>query len=199
MVVTKATYARVALENGDAVWELDEGRLREKPPGIASLNDAMVELGFRLAAGLDRVRINAGRGCLVGTSRWTPTLYGPDVFVPDALTVSRRGRRVLESCEEPLPLVAKVRSSLVPATRATTSTSTQSSPSTAPAATTRSGASTSSIGRSTPGSANRTAPMPRRPMARPPPSAPRRSPASRSPSPSSSRTDPDAARSLSFS
>jgi Uma2 family endonuclease len=109
MPVTEQTYRRVALEDPEGHWELDRGRLREKPAMSHDHNYAMTYLGGQLIAQLDRtefqVRINAGR-----VRRTDETYYIPDIIVfPARLAGSLRGRvDVLESYDAPLPFVAEV-------------------------------------------------------------------------------------------
>jgi Uma2 family endonuclease len=109
MPVSMKTYERVALEDGDGLWELVCGRLREKPGMTADHNQTMTNAGLLIAAQLDantyHIRINAGR------MRRETTAYIPDVMViPTPLfEQTRRERpRGLEVYTEPLPLVVEV-------------------------------------------------------------------------------------------
>lgn len=111
MPVTERTFHQIALEDPDHQWELHHGVLREKPSMSFRHNDTMTYLGVQLANQLDpsifRVRINAGR-----VSRLTETYYIPDVFViPVSLLDPDKDRPdVLETYEQPLPLVVEIRS-----------------------------------------------------------------------------------------
>lgn len=108
MPVSAETYERVALEDGDGVWELHCGRLVEKPGMTVEHADSLNELSFMLRRQLDpaeyRVRANTGR------TRWSPEGY----FVPDVCVVSNalaqrlRGTGRLEVNTDPLPFVAEV-------------------------------------------------------------------------------------------
>jgi Uma2 family endonuclease len=110
--VTWETYERVSLED-DENWELHDGRLRAKPAATWAHNDAVSDLGFALAAQLDRrhfsIRMNAGR-VRCSTRQYHLTCYVPDVFVvPYALTVPLRGRpEALEVYDDPVSLVVEV-------------------------------------------------------------------------------------------
>jgi Uma2 family endonuclease len=108
MPVSERTYRQVALEDPEGQWELDRGRLRRKPAMTLEHNQVASELFFALRQQLDRgaydVRLNMGHVQLPGGS-----YYIPDVFVvPVELQHPLRGRRVLETYDEPLPLVVEV-------------------------------------------------------------------------------------------
>ena len=111
MVVSTKTYEQVALEDPDGQWELDRGRLRQKPGMTNEHNSAMRTLVEELHAQLDRkeyaVDMNATR-LRVSTG----SFYIPDVTViPRALVRKARerlGRDRLEVYEEPMPLVVEV-------------------------------------------------------------------------------------------
>jgi Uma2 family endonuclease len=109
MSVSAATYERLALEDPDHVWELDCGRLRQKPPMTYAHNDLMFELAHRLRLQLDpgqyRVRVNSAR-VVYGAARY----YVPDVcVVPVTVTGPLRDQPdALERYAEPLPLVVEV-------------------------------------------------------------------------------------------
>ena len=112
MAITDQTYHRIALADPDRQWEIDGGRLREKPPMSAEHNDLMFYLGHLLQLQLDRdlyhLRVNAGR-----LQRTSDRVYIPDVAViPVALERPMRGRPgTLEVYADPLPLVVEIWSS----------------------------------------------------------------------------------------
>ena len=99
MVVSAMTYEQVALEDPDGQWELDCGRLRQKPGMTYGHNDAMRKLARRLGTQLDErafaVDMNATR-LRVSTG----SFYIPDLTViPRALVQKPReqlGRERLE-------------------------------------------------------------------------------------------------------
>ena len=110
MPVSEETYERVALEDGDRVWELVCGRLREKPPVTMPHAETARNLVAVLSRQLDRRRfsvdLNQAR-LRISTGRW----YVPDVCVIPRELVRRqdaslRGR--LEMYIDPLPLVVEV-------------------------------------------------------------------------------------------
>jgi Uma2 family endonuclease len=109
MAVTERTYQIVALEDPDGNWELDRGRLREKPGMTAAHNQIGFDLGFAIQQQLDRgeyrVRVNSGR-----TKRSDETYYIPDVFVvPTRLVAPQLARSdQLEIYEDPLPFVVEI-------------------------------------------------------------------------------------------
>ena len=53
MVVSAKTYEQVALEDPDGQWELECGRLRQKPGMTAEHGFLMQELGFQLMRWLE--------------------------------------------------------------------------------------------------------------------------------------------------
>lgn len=109
MGISMKTYEQIALEDGDGLWELVCGRLREKPGMTYDHNQTMTNTGLLIAAQLDpdayRIRINAGR------MRMETTAYIPDVMVIPAPLFEKLRRerpRGLEMYREPLPLVVEV-------------------------------------------------------------------------------------------
>jgi Uma2 family endonuclease len=110
MVIRAQTYEQVALEDPDGQWELDCGRLRQKPGMTYEHNGAagalLVELAVQLERGEFQVYMNAPRLRIPSGS-----FYIPDItVVPRALFRQRRQRRRgrLEVYEEPMPLVVEV-------------------------------------------------------------------------------------------
>jgi len=109
MSVVAQSFERVALDAPEVLWELHEGRLREKPGMSFRHNDTTVYLGTQLVNQLDpteyRVRINVGH-----VRHADETYYIPDIFVfPVALVGPERDRPdVLEVYDAPLPLVVEV-------------------------------------------------------------------------------------------
>jgi Uma2 family endonuclease len=109
MAVTERTFRIVALEDPEGHWELDRGRLREKPGMTASHNQLGFDLGVAITLQLDRreyrVRVDSARA-----KRSDETYYIPDVFVvPMRLVAPQLGRSdQLEIYEEPLPFVAEI-------------------------------------------------------------------------------------------
>ena len=110
MVISSQTYEQLALEDPDGFWELDCGRLCQKPGMTVEHNDVTSKLTRRLITQLDerdfRVDMNLARLRIP-----TGSFYIPDVAViPRALV--RRARqersRRLEVYEEPVPLVVEV-------------------------------------------------------------------------------------------
>ena len=110
MVISSQTYEQLALEDPDGFWELDSGRLRQKPGMTVEHNDVTSKLTRRLITQLDerdfRVDMNLARLRIP-----TGSFFIPDVAViPQALVrwaKAQRSRR-LEVYEEPVPLVVEV-------------------------------------------------------------------------------------------
>jgi Uma2 family endonuclease len=102
-------YRAIALGTPDAVLELHDGELREKPPMSWEHGDVNVELGYLLRQQLNReefrVRINEGR-----VRRSAGRYYVPDiVVVPASLAPLFRGQPgTLPVFRDPLPLVVEV-------------------------------------------------------------------------------------------
>ena len=109
MAVSATTYEQVALEDDDGHWELECGRLRQKPAMTFDHNRLMRKVASELILQLDRrafeVAMDSSR------TRIEPgSFYIPDVAVIPAALIERgrqTGRR-LEVCEEPLPLVIEI-------------------------------------------------------------------------------------------
>ena len=107
--VSEQEYRRIALGDDDHLWELHQGRLREKPGMGVEHNDLLTELAFALRSQLGRrefrVRSNSAR-----TRHTAESYYIPDVVVvPVELERPLRGRPgTLEIYNEPLPLVVEV-------------------------------------------------------------------------------------------
>jgi len=111
MVISVRTYEQIALEDGDAVWELAGGVLRQKPGMTYEHNEAMTALAWQFMAQFDQreftVRVNASRLHIESTGSY----YVPDLFViPRRLAERVRDARPqrLEVYDEPLPLVVEV-------------------------------------------------------------------------------------------
>lgn len=110
MAISAQTYEQVALEDDDGQWELECGRLRQKPGMTVEHNDVTSELTRRLITQVDgrefRVDMNLARLRIP-----TGSFYIPDVAVIPRALVDRakkeRSRR-LEVYDEPLPLVVEV-------------------------------------------------------------------------------------------
>jgi Uma2 family endonuclease len=109
MPISEATYERVALEDGDGIWELVCGRLLEKPPMTAEHEDIGARLSRRLNMQLDErlysVRANSGR----------LKIPGGNYRIPDVCVIPREFVRELQSSPgtfevyaQPMPLVVEV-------------------------------------------------------------------------------------------
>jgi Uma2 family endonuclease len=109
MDVSVKTFEQLALEDGDARWELDRGVLRQKPDMSMQHNRAMFELGFQIRSqvltDVFSVRVNGSHLALGGDS-----FYIPDVcVVPVELEREFEGAADrLETYALPLPFVAEV-------------------------------------------------------------------------------------------
>ena len=107
--ISGEAYERLALAEPDRKWELREGVLCEKPGMTAAHNWLEVKLGHMLMSQPDwsvfQVRVVAGR-----VRRPEATYFIPDVFVmPTALVTPLLNQQdVLESFDQPLPLVVEV-------------------------------------------------------------------------------------------
>lgn len=108
MPISAETYKRVALEDGDAQWELDCGRLREKPPMTAAHNHTgrllrrqierqLPEADYEVAE-TARLRIASG------------SFYVPDLVVLPAELVAAalQQPRELEVYAAAVPLVIEI-------------------------------------------------------------------------------------------
>jgi len=107
-VVSEAAYRQLVLEEPDAHWELDCGRLRQKPGMTAAHNQTISRLLRQLYGQLDErafdVRSNDGR------VRLSPQhYYIPDVcVVPIEMVLPQLPARDLEAYGLPLPLIVEV-------------------------------------------------------------------------------------------
>ena len=110
MVISAKTYEQVALEDPDGFWELDCGRLRQKPGMTYEHGDAAAALMTALVLQLDprtfRVYMNEPRLRIPSGSFYIPDLaVVPRAFMQQARS-ERPGR--LAMFEQPLPLVVEV-------------------------------------------------------------------------------------------
>ena len=108
MAVSYATYERVALEDGDGIWELVCGRLREKPQMTQDHNILMRRLAAQLSRQLDEdvMQVSQNSPSLKISSG---TYFVPDLCViPAGLEAAGSRATSLEMYAQPLPLVAEV-------------------------------------------------------------------------------------------
>jgi Uma2 family endonuclease len=108
MPISEKTFHQVALEDPEGHWELFCGDLRQKPSMTMEHNNVADELHYSLRQQLDRdqfrVRSNIGH-VRISADQY----YIPDVFVvPVELQIPLRGQQILETYEEPLPLVVEI-------------------------------------------------------------------------------------------
>jgi Uma2 family endonuclease len=106
--ISNEAYERLALAAPNVGWELWDGVPREKPGMTAAHNVFQMTLGYMLMSQLDpsefEVRINTGRVHRPGS-----TYFIPDVFVvPTAYVDALFDQHVLETYEQPLPLVVEI-------------------------------------------------------------------------------------------
>lgn len=109
MPVTLKTFAQLALEDPEGLWELHRGVPRGKPPMTQEHNTVIRRLGAALARRLDPELYEV----CTNTGRLTPpdgSSYVPDVFV---LPLARKRPwadrpSTLEAYSEPMPLVVEV-------------------------------------------------------------------------------------------
>jgi Uma2 family endonuclease len=107
--ISNGVYERLALAQPDRKWELQDGRLREKPAMTFAHNSLEVRLGHLLMSQLDwdvyEARIDAGR-----VRRPGGTYFIPDLFLLPLAYVTPHLRRddVLEVYDQPLPLVVEI-------------------------------------------------------------------------------------------
>src|SRR5579883_818840 len=110
MPITYETFERVALEDESGHWELDCGRLRQKPPMTQEHNESNRALYRALDRQLDPAVYDLrGHDAYLRVS--ASVTYQPDIFVlPQAYRRSRRdrGESGLEIYAEPMPLVVEV-------------------------------------------------------------------------------------------
>ena len=109
MVVSAKTFEQVALEDPDRKWELDCGRLRQKPGMTAEHNHTGRRLASRLTKQLDENEFTVDANA-IRLRVSTGSFYIPDVTVIPIAAVRRRlaAPRRLEVYEEPLQLVVEV-------------------------------------------------------------------------------------------
>jgi Uma2 family endonuclease len=109
MAISTATYERVALEDDDHIWELENGQLRRKPDMSQEHNDASTELMLQLVAQLDTTRftIRQNMGHLAAPPGHS---YVPDVFIlPRDYKKPRAAAPTgLETYTEPMPFLCEV-------------------------------------------------------------------------------------------
>jgi Uma2 family endonuclease len=109
MAISTATYERVALEDDDHIWELENGQLRRKPDMSQEHNDATMELLLQLAAQLDMTRyaLRQNMGHLAAAPGHS---YVPDVFIlPRDYKKPRAAAPTgLETYTEPMPFLCEV-------------------------------------------------------------------------------------------
>jgi Uma2 family endonuclease len=109
MVLSAETYRRIVTEDPDGIWELVDGRLREKPAMSFQHDDTCSYLGHDLTRQLDRsqyrVHINGAR-----LERNERNYFVPDIAVlPAELFEPLRARsHALNFYDQPLPLVVEV-------------------------------------------------------------------------------------------
>ena len=110
MPVRVETYEQVALEDGDAQWELVCGSLRRKPPMTFVHGGVIRELHLQLVRQLDAAAF------VVDASSARLRVSTGSYYVPDLVVIARaltqRGRSEhpdrLEVYDEPMPLVVEV-------------------------------------------------------------------------------------------
>jgi Uma2 family endonuclease len=110
MVISAQTYEQVALEDSDGQWELDCGRLRQKPGMTYEHTDTTSRLAGQLFRQLEPGEFAV---CVDGPRLRIPpgTVYLPDLtVVPRAFMQRARRDRPgrLDIFEEPMPLVVEV-------------------------------------------------------------------------------------------
>lgn len=105
MAVSFATYERVALEDGDGLWELVCGKLRERPQMSQRHNSLAYRLMAELLPQLDDARFELRMNA--PTLRVSSGTY----LIPDVAVVPNRGlldEPGLENYETPLAFVAEI-------------------------------------------------------------------------------------------
>lgn len=109
MALTAETYRRIVSESPEGVWELHQGRLKEKPTMSFRHHDACSEVAFQLRSQVDpaefRVHINGAR-----LERSQESYFVPDVAVIPIELVPENidDPRTLDFYDRPLPLVVEV-------------------------------------------------------------------------------------------
>jgi Uma2 family endonuclease len=110
MPISFDTYARVALEDDDALWELVCGQLRQKPVMTVEHDGSYWNLAMLLSKQLDaqryRVSQNGGRLRIASGTYYLPDLCVIPVAVLHRLRRERPGE--LAVLDEPMPLVVEV-------------------------------------------------------------------------------------------
>ncbi len=108
MSISAETYARVALEDGDAQWELDCGRLRQKPAMTAAHNHSSRLLRRQIERQLPEAAYEVAETARLRIA--SGTFYVPDLVVlPAELVVEAlRQPRELEVYTAAVPLVVEV-------------------------------------------------------------------------------------------
>lgn len=109
MPVTQHTYRAVALEDPEGQWELDRGRLREKPSMSVSHNRQMARLVHMLNAQLSmdefEVRMNTGRLRFQDETYFVPDVHVVPVSFVGLDTMAEESLDVLDRA---VPLVVEV-------------------------------------------------------------------------------------------
>jgi Uma2 family endonuclease len=106
--ITEAEYEQTVWDDPDHIWELVDGRLREKPGMSWEHGELLIQLGYLL-----RRQLNRRQFSVLGESRVRRppgTIFIPDLFVaPVAYGEEFRDRPgVLAIISQPLPLVIEV-------------------------------------------------------------------------------------------
>ncbi len=109
MALTAETYRRIVSESPEGIWELHQGRLKEKPTMSFRHHDACSQVAYELMRQLDRdmyrVHINGAR-----LERSQESYFVPDVAVIPIELVPENidDPKTLDFYERPLPLVVEV-------------------------------------------------------------------------------------------
>ncbi|HLZ72797.1 MAG TPA: Uma2 family endonuclease [Dehalococcoidia bacterium] len=108
MGISAETYERVALEDGDATWELVCGRLRQKPPMTTAHNRTARLARRQLERQLPEDHFDIAETARLRTGGGS--FYVPDLVVIPAglLAAALAMPRELEVYEAPVPLVIEV-------------------------------------------------------------------------------------------
>lgn len=108
MVISRATFEAVVLEESDRTWELHRGRLREKPPTSFGHNMSCRNLVLQLWDQVDRDEhhVRSGAGYL---HSFDGGCFLPDVAVIPVALMSRfrRNPTAFEIYTKPIPFVAE--------------------------------------------------------------------------------------------
>lgn len=117
MPVSEATYQRVALEDGDEVWELVCGRLRKKPLMTTEHDDLGGTLQGLLfmQVRIDEYSVRSNSGRLRVTPEGPAGQAGRQYYVPDVCVIPRalvnrlkQQPGTFEVYDDPLPLVVEI-------------------------------------------------------------------------------------------